>query len=660
MTQPPPPPPNQPPQQGGFGPPQDQPAQPAPPAAQPAPPAQDQPAASGPDLTKPAQPPAPAQPQAQPPAPAPAQPPAPAPAPGYGYPQAPQPQQPAQPPQGAPGAQPPQPPAGYGYPAPQPNPYAQPYGQQPGPYGSQQPGYGYPGQPGQGYPGYPGHPGQQPTMPLHPQAGAPGGRAGKVNAQLVIIVSAVVAIALIIGGGVWYAKSSGDGGKKDTAHSSGGTGGENGKDGKGGTGGTSSGGKEKVPSDPAAKVLFQVPMPAVKDTVSTSGSWLTDKVYAKTGVAEIVGYDPARGTKLWTVKLPGPVCQASRHTTADGRTAIVHEPAMPTKDKPSHGCSQVAAIDLNDGRKLWTKTVKSGDQLVGLDNVTISANTVAVGSTSGGAAFDVASGKPLWAPKPSDTCYDAGYGGGAKLVALRKCGQYGQRQLHVQTIDPKSGKVISDYKMSSGIEYAAIVSTDPLVVAADVGDTAGDGSGISDFFSVDNRTGKLRAHISAPGDKYAARCDGISRIEFCANLAVGGDRLYVPTEEHDGTGEYSQTNEIVAFDLASGRQTGQRADAGDGYQIYPLRTDGANVIAYKRPPYDKGGQVVSIDGGTFKQTTLLENPATEAVRDAETAMSPDYAEIRYAQGRLYMSTVFAHKSTSSFGKEYLALAFGTS
>ncbi|MET7380281.1 PQQ-binding-like beta-propeller repeat protein [Streptomyces sp. NPDC005526] len=664
MTQSPPP-PNQPPGQGGFGPPQDQPPQqdgaaqppaqaPQPPAAQPQQPPQTPPPAGGPNLTKgpaPApgygypqapqgsQPPqAPQPPQGAPQTPPPAGPPQPQ--PGYGYPQAPQ------PPQTPPGYGYPQTPPGYGHPGPQPGPYAQqpgPYGApQPGPYGTQQSGYGYPG---------------QPTMPMHPQAGQPaGGR--KVNAQLAIIVAAVVAIALIVGGGVWYAHSSGGSGKDDTASSSGGTGGKSGDGGQGGPG-TSSGGKEKVPSDPAAKVLYQVPMPDVKDTFVTTGSWLTGKVYAKSGVAEIVGYDPDKGTKLWTIKLPGPVCQATEHTTADNRTAILYQPAMPTKAKPSQGCSQIAAIDLDAGRKLWTNTVKSGDRLVSLDNVTVSAGTVAVGSTSGGAAFDIATGKALWSPKPTDTCYDAGYGGGPKLVALRKCGQYGQRELRVQTIDPKSGKVISEYKMSQGIEYASVVSTDPLVVAADVGDSAGDGSGISDFFSIDDKTGKLRAHISAPGKEYAARCDGITRIEYCTGLAVGGDKLYVPTEEHDGDGEYSKTNEIVAFDLATGKQTGQRADAGDGYTITPLRMDGGNVIAYKRPPYDKGGQIVSIDGGSFKETELLENPATEAVRDAETSMSPDYAEILYARGHLYMSAVFAHKSSSSFGKEYLLLAFGT-
>ncbi|MCX5421382.1 PQQ-binding-like beta-propeller repeat protein [Streptomyces sp. NBC_00078] len=599
MTQPPPPPPNQPPQQPGFGPPQDQPPQ--------------QPGFGAPQQPGYGYPQAPQAPQTPPPPPGQQ--------PGYGYPQAPQ-----QP-------QPPQTPPGYGYPGQQPNPY----GQAPNPYG-QQPGYGYP----------------QPSMPLQPQAGQPAGGRG-LSTQTTIIVAAVVAIALIVGGGIWYASSGkGDDKKHDTASSSGGTGG---KDGKGDTGGSSAKGDEKVPANPGSHVLFQVPEPKVDDSTVVAGSWLTDKAYVKSGVAEINGYDPEKGTKLWTIALPGPVCEASSHTTEDNKTAIVFQPKMPAKNS-SAGCSQVAAIDLDAGRKLWTKTVNSGDRPISLDNVTVSANTVAAGSSSGGAAWDVTSGKSLWAPKPTDTCYDAGYGGGEKLVAVRKCGSYDQRQLHIQTIDPKSGKVISEYKMTSGIEYASVVSTNPLVVAADVGDSAGDGSGISDFFSIDNKTGKLINRISAPGDQFAAKCDGITRVEACTGIAVGNGRLYIPTEEHDGTGEYSQTNEIVAFDLATGKQTGQRADAGDGYTITPLRMDGANVIAYKRPPYDKGGQIVSIDGGSFKETKLLQNPATESVRDVETSMSPEYSEIIYAQGHLYMSGVYADKPSGAGDKEYLAIAFG--
>ncbi|MGW7792249.1 outer membrane protein assembly factor BamB family protein [Streptomyces tricolor] len=585
-------------------------------------------------------PPPPHQPPSQPPN----QPPQP-PHPGYGYPPVP----------------PPQP--GYGYPGAQQNPYAQqppahPAPQPPAPgYGAQphnpyaqptqpmqavQPGYGYPGQ------------GQPPTVPMQPQP-APGG-GGRNNSTLFIVVAAVVAIALIVGGGIWYAKSSGDDDKKnDTASSSGGTGGSNGK-GSGGSGG--GGGKEKVPSDPAAKVLFQVPLPQTDDTVVTSGSWLTDTVYAKSGIAEIVGYDPAKGTELWTLKLPGPICAASGHVTADGRTAITFQPKMPAKNS-SAGCSQIAAIDLTAGKKLWTKSINSGDYPITFQNVTVAQQTVAVGSSDGGAAFDIDSGKALWQPKPDDTCYDAGYGGGSRLVAVRKCGEYGDRKLSIQTIDPKSGKVISEYKMPDGVEYAAVVSTDPLVIAADVGDAAGDGSGISDYFSIDAATGKLLARIPAPGDTYGGRCDGITRIEGCRQVVAGNGRLYLMTEPHDGKGDFSRTNEIVSFDLKTGKPTGQRAEAGDGYTLSPLRMDGGNLLAYNAPPYDKGGQVVSIDGGSFKATKLLENPAERSVRQAETSLLPDYAELLFAKGRLYMSAVYAHKSSSSYGKEYLVMAFGT-
>ncbi|MEW2300399.1 PQQ-binding-like beta-propeller repeat protein [Streptomyces sp. NPDC006655] len=582
-------------------------------------------------MTQPPPPPPPNEPPHQPPAPQPGygyphQPPAPQ--PGYGYPQ-----------------QPPAPQPGYGYPQQPPAP---------------QPGYGYPQQPPAPQPGY-GYPAQPPAganpyaqQPGHGHPGGPGAGPGpsgpgRNNAVLLIVTAAVVAIALIVGGGIWYARSSGGDGKKDdSANSAGGR-----------TGGGKSGtGTEKVPADPTSKVLFQVPMPAANDTTVTAGSWLTDQVYAKTGVAGITGYDPQSGARLWTVPLPGPVCYATGHVSTDGRTAVVFQPKTPPKGS-STGCSQVAAIDLKAGKKLWTKSVKSGDVPVNFNNVTVAQGTVAVGGTSGGAAFDLATGRVRWQPKPADTCYDAGYGGGTKLVAVRRCGSGDSAQLHIQTIDPVSGKVVSEYRMTSGIEYASVVSTDPLVVAADVNDSAGDGSGFSDVFSLDNATGKLRTRISTPGSSYAVRCDGIYEVEKCKGVVVGNDRLYLATEEHDGSGAFAKTNEIVAFDLATGEQTGQRADAGNNYTITPLRMDGTNVIAYKSAPYNKGAQVVSIDGGSFKETRLLENPVSTAVKAVETSMSPQYAEVLYAQGRLYLSAVYAHAvGSSTSGKEYLVTAFG--
>ncbi|MBT2392700.1 PQQ-binding-like beta-propeller repeat protein [Streptomyces sp. ISL-1] len=597
MTQPPPP-PNQPPQ-GGFGAPQD-----VPPGGFGAP-------------TPPPQ------------------------APSYGYPQTPP---PAQPPQGPPPGQP-----GYGYP--------QAPGQAPG----QPPGYGYPQGPPPAQPGY-GYP-TQPMQPQYmpPQSGGSGGK--KLSTQMQIIIAASLAVVLIVVGGIWYASSNdGGGGKNDES--------KNSSDGSsaGSTGGDSGGkaadgpGNEKAPANVNSKVAFQLPEPTRTDITSVKGSWVTDKAYVKPGMNSLVGYDAAKGTPLWTLPLSGQVCAASRHLSEDNKAAILFEATKRVPPKNFEPCTEVGVVDLSTGKLLWSKSVKGtsrGDEKIRFTEVTQSGNTVAAGGTDGGAAFDLTSGAVRWKPTANaEGCYDMGYGGGPALVAVRKCGSYDSPQVIIQGLNPDNGTPAFSYKMPAGVEYASIVSSKPLVVAADVGDTGT--FGISDFFSLDEK-GTLKAKIPAAGDKFQARC-GSTEVESCQKIVVGNGRLYLPTADHEGTGEYGDTNEIVSFDLATGKPTADRSDAGDRYTMFPLRMDGGNLIAYKWPPYDKGGQVVSIDGGTFKQTVLMENPADKAVRAAETSFSSDYAEYRYANGRLYVGAVLLSKpssSSSTFGKKYLTVAFST-
>ncbi|MER8045294.1 PQQ-binding-like beta-propeller repeat protein [Streptomyces sp. NPDC094032] len=606
MTQPPPP-PNQPP--GGFGAPQD-----PPPGGFGAP--QDPPPGGfG----------APTPPPAQPP---------------YGYPQ--QPGQPPMPPQG-------QPP--YGYPQQQPQP---PYGQPPA-----QPPYGQPQQPPYGYP-------TQPQYPQYQQAPPPGSGGGgkKLSTQMQIVIAAVVAVVLIVGGGLWYANSGGGDEKgKDAKGTSGGTttGGADG----GSAGGTGGGGKEKVPASTAAKMTVQLPQPKVEDVTDVSGSWITDKAFVKTGVNSVVAYDLDKGTVLWTLPLTGQVCGASAHVTADGKTPILFEASKRLPPKNYQPCTEVGLVDLNTGKLVWSTSVtggSAGDSKAKFSEVTLSGATVAAGGTDGGAAFDVANGNPRWKPQANaDNCYDMGYGGGEGLVAARKCGPYGSQYVLIQNLNPTTGAPIAQFKMPAGVDYASVVSTKPLVVAADVGDAATDGSGISDFFSIDEKTGKLKAKITADSERYAARCRS-TEVENCSKVVVGNGRLYLPTEEHEGsTGEYGdETNEIVAFDLASGKPVPQKADAGDRYTLVPLRMDGGNIIAYKLPPYDKGGRIVSIDGGSMKETTLLENPVEKGSNSPERSFSSDYAEIDYADGRLFLSEVMIDKQRSaSSSKEYLVVGYST-
>ncbi|MFD3695627.1 PQQ-binding-like beta-propeller repeat protein [Streptomyces sp. NPDC058646] len=526
-----------------------------------------------------------------------------------------------------------------------------------------QPAYGYPQTgPGYGYPQQPGTPAPfgPPTTPMHaPQAPAGGatGR-GEVRTQLMIVGAALLAIVLIVGGGFWYVSDDGSGGSQTTADGgpSGSPGGDKQKAGAGGT--------EKVPSNPKSKTLVNVPLPAPEEQVTVKGSWLTDSTYVKSDVAKVVGYNLADGSKKWEIPLTAQVCAATKHVS-ENKTAILFEEALPTPEKKYQPCTKVGVIDLESGKLLWSAAAKSstgGDKNVTFAEVTLSGQTVAAGGLSGGAAWNLADGKPLWQPKvDNEGCYDLGYAGGEALAVLRKCGRSPNQTLQAQALDPVTGAPKSSYKLSPGIEWAGIISTKPLIVAADVGKTAKNATGVSDLFVVDD-AGQLKSRISLASGNFNPECPA-TEVEQCTNMVVGNGKVYVPSYEHQGQDSSgARTNELLSFDLETGKQTNDRADAGERYQIMPLRMDGSNIIAYKIPPYDRGGQVVSIDGTTMKETLLMENPGDKASQRAETRTTPTAAEYRYHNGKLFIARWYARKphSSGTDDPEYLFVSFTAS
>ena len=379
-------------------------------------------------------------------------------------------------------------------------------------------------------------------------------------------------------------------------------------------------------------------------------------MYAKSGVSEVVGYDPDTGKESWKLPLTGLTCAGSPEITKDGVAVVVAEDAKRTKANPYPECTEVTAFNLDTGKELWTKSVApTGGEKAAFKEVTISGTTVAAGAgTDGGAAFDISNGKVLWQPKVG-TCEDAGYAGGEQLVAVRKCGDYGNEKYEVQLLDPKAGTVKWSYKLPEGIDNAKVISTKPVVFGVDSGDITA--SGATDIFSLDD-SGKLRTKITLEDGKYEHDC-GVNKVNNCRAIAVGNDRLYVPTKQHEGAEQYSRVNEIVSFSLATGKSTSDRADAGEGYEIFPIRMDGGNILAYKNGPYDKGSQVVSIDGKTFKETKLLETPAEAGVRSAISSIVPEAARsCGTPSGRLFMAQELISAPYSADDKEYAAIGFG--
>ncbi|WKU45240.1 PQQ-binding-like beta-propeller repeat protein [Streptomyces sp. VNUA116] len=625
-TPPPPQPPNQPPQ--GFGAPSPSygypPQQHAP--TQPAQPAVSPPAPQPPQAAPQATPQGPPAPPLGPPGPPPAG------QPGYGYPQTPPPPPPAAPqtaPQG-----------GYGYPGPgrqqpaQGYPQYNAYPQQPGPYGA----------PGQ-YPGAPGGNGGN---------GGNGGDAAKKK-RMAIIAGSVAAVLVLVGGGVWFATSGGD--KDETNVAS------NGQTGGGGNGGTKGGGGGGggKPKTVDGKLLFNVEQEKVDDLVNMNGMWATDQVVAKGDVYKVVGYGLSGGKK-WELPLDGAICWASPKATDDGKAVVLVSDGKPSAEKKYGGpCTQVIAFDVNKGTKLWQKTAKSGDRDVTFSEVTIGGGTVAAGGLSGGAAWSLADGKELWAPKADgDDCRDGGYGGGSKLVAVRRCGDIERGIVKIQTLDPKTGAVKSSYQMPPGLSWPHIASTEPLVVAVNAGGSTGNGA--SDFFVVDDsaKDGKLRSKISTDNGKYEPRCPS-TEVEGCTKLSITKDTLYMPTADHSSgdPNQAGRVNEIVAFDLATG-QTKGKTDGTPGSTLVPLGVDQDGYpIGYQIPTYNAGGKVLRIDPKTYKADVLLKN-ADETSRP-ERELSPDFQLGLWAQGRLFLGTKYAHRASSvDLGKQYTLMAFGGS
>ncbi|WP_407838850.1 PQQ-binding-like beta-propeller repeat protein [Streptomyces sp. DSM 116496] len=550
---------------------------------------------------------------------------------------------PPPPPAQPPTAQPPTVPAG------------QPAGQPSG-----QPAYGYPPQQQQPY-GYPQQP-QPVTTPMYaaqspavPAGGGGGGGGNEVRTQLMIVGAALLAIALIVGGGLWYVSGDDKGsGNQPVAEGSA-------SPGTGGDKAPGGGGTEKVPAKTKSKTLVNVPMPDSAEIVQIPGSWLTDTTYAKSDMGKVVGYNLTDGSKKWEIPLGANVCGASRWAS-DNKTAILFDEALPTPEKKYQPCNQVGVIDLEAGKLLWKANAKSqtgGDKPINLSEVTVSGQTVAAGSLSGGAAWNLADGKVLWSAKTdADRCADLGYAGGPALAVIRRCGQSPNYVLSAQSLDPVTGAPKGSYKLPAGLDFAQIVSSKPLIVAANVNDTAKNATGISDLFVLDDG-GQLKARIPLTSGNYSPDC-GATEVEDCTHMVVGNGKIYMPTEEHKGTSESGRTNEIVSFDLETGKLTTDRADAGERHTVFPMRMDGSNLIVYKVPPYDGGGQIVSVDGKTMKQTVLMQNPATKESQRAETQYVPNAAEYRYGNGKLFIARDAVHsKSSVSTDPYYNFVSFTT-
>ncbi|MET7453861.1 PQQ-binding-like beta-propeller repeat protein [Streptomyces sp. NPDC005574] len=608
-------PPDQPAQHGGFGPPQDQP-----------------PSAGGFG-------PPPQEPQAPAPPPPPQAPPQ-APPPGYG------------PPQQQPGYGYPQQQLGYGHPQQpglyaQPGPYgapgtpgaAGPYGppQQPGPYGPQ--GYGHPPQPP-----FPGAPGTPPPG---------GGSRGPFGGRRGVVIGAAVAALLVVAGTVW-AVSGGDGGgdKKPVAqHTDDATSSASATDDPANPGdGSGDGGADpenlnegRKPGE--AKVLWYKEAPdAPGSGADAPGMWITGKTAVKAAYKQVFAYRVGSGAPAWDpVTFPQKICAVTPRQTADDTVVVAYMSGTSDRAK----CNQLQQIDLDTGKKGWSAEVADGalfDSAISVE-LTVSGNTLMVGRSQSGTAYDVTTGKKLFDKKKyGNACFPTAFAGGGRLISVASCeasapGEHDE----MQELDPRTGKVRWTRKFDKGWRVARAYSVDPLVIYSTNEDKKA--WNISTF----DDDGTFRSQVSFD-EEFAPAC-GLAILERdltgCQGVAADADTLYLPTEATSGA------NEVVAVNLATGKEKWRVKSPADESML-PVRIEGGRLIAYVQPSYDAGGQVVSIPtaGSGHTPVKLLQNP--QGTADIENGFYSKAFD--WVDGRFYLSTT--RLTGNDEAKEKLMLAFG--
>ncbi|RPE43261.1 putative pyrroloquinoline-quinone binding quinoprotein [Streptomyces sp. Ag109_O5-1] len=562
----------------------------------------------------------------------------PPPAGGFGAPQQPPaqggfgapPPLPPQPPYGSP-VPPQQPHPGYGYPQ-QPGPYAQP-----GPYGPQ-PGYGYPQQPP-----YPGGPVTTPP----PGSGAGGG--GPFRGRPALVVAAAVAGLLVVGGTVYAVTGGGGGGKKPVARQS---------DDPKASGtpvnpgdGSGNGGKDpenlntgRKPGE--AKVLWYKSAPdAPANGADAPGMWITGKTAVKAAYKQVFAYNVGNGNPTWApITFPQKICAVTAHKSADDKVVVAYMNGTSDQAK----CNQLQEIDLNTGNKGWTATVADGglfDSALSIA-LTISGKTLMVGRSESGTAYDLGSGDKLYDKKKYGTaCFPTAFAGGTdRLIEVASCDAGGSDEHdEISQLDPATGRVEWTQPVKKGWQVQRTYSVDPLVVYMTNEDKKA-----WNISTLDGK-GTFRSEVKVD-EKFAPQCGWalLTRdLQGCQGVAADADTLYLPTDVSGGA------NEIVAISLADGRAK-WRVKSPTDESMYPVKAEGGKLVAYVRPSYDAGGQVVSVPtaGASHETTRLLQNPQHTA--DIEDSFYD--GAVDWVDGRFYVSST--RLTGSDQAKEKLMMAFG--
>ncbi|MFF4102018.1 PQQ-binding-like beta-propeller repeat protein [Streptomyces sp. NPDC001903] len=510
------------------------------------------------------------------------------------------------------------------------NPYAQPVPPPLPPLPPPPPPSGAYGGPGQQQPGFGG--------PLPP---APTG-AGRspFRGRPAVLIAALVAGLLVIGGGVYALagtgrdKPSAGAGGTESAMPSGSPSVDKG-DGKG------SGGGPEVTDLNAGIKPGEAPVWLSENRTELPGSgasqygpWRVGDVVVKAVFKEVTAHGVTDGREMWKVALEGPLCGVAPAPSANGMLVV----GLKSGDGEGARCTRLQQIDLTTGRAGWKIEVpKENSYDIAVEfRLAIAGDTVAVARSAVVSGFSVTDGRKLFGTSKTGACYPAAVGGGGtKLINVRSCPDpndtAGKTRTMIEEADPATGAPKWNHQYEKGWNLGRIYSVDPLVVAAYHSDRKV--WNITAFTAEGKIRSQTESKFGVPG-----RCngwgDGSGDVHGCVGTVVDADTLYIAAGKPGGELGIDTTDEVVAVDLNSGAEKWHAA-APQGRVMSPLAVEDGKLLVYLHSGAGAAGAVAALPAATGGEPQpILQSP--EGTKGAEAVFFPNLVRMAWAGGRLFL------------------------
>ncbi|MFD5466349.1 PQQ-binding-like beta-propeller repeat protein [Kitasatospora sp. NPDC127059] len=422
-------------------------------------------------------------------------------------------------------------------------------------------GYEYPQQGGYAYPGAP--------VPVPPKQRNPvmlwGG-----------IIGGVLAIAIVIGLVVLLKPNDPkpDPGPGPVANSSGSStvGGNNGGNTVNPTPDNNTGGKATF------NVAWNAPTPSNTDASNQLlGIWGTDKYAVRVDSDGVKAYNLTDGKPAWNIPVPSgskEVCSASYTSNSKNIAAV----AFNTGD---YDCSTVGAVDLTQGKLLWT--VKATADRLSQPTLSVTDNVVAVGGNAV-AGLNIATGQPAWQYQPRDKdCTMRARAAGNQIAISDRCYMTSGPKSQLVIVNADSGKPASTpITLTGTIEQVdSVIQDKPLVLLIT---NSPNGDYILPF-DKDNKPGNQMS-VKEPGAD-SLRLSG-QDTAFTRNV-VSGSTLYVQVNPSNPA--------INAYDLNTGKRlwvASPGTTSGSDIRIVTGTDKDGKVRAVVSQGYDKPSRLVTL------------------------------------------------------------------